>query len=205
LSFAARGRRQRIADPSEARALIEALLPEERALWATALYSGLRRGELWALRWEDVDLDAGVIQVRRSWDTHEGEIEPKSGAGTRRVPIASVLRTYFLEQKLRNGGRPEHRVLADAENRLSDAKTIARKAERRWKAAGLNPIGLHECRHTFASLMIAAGVNAKALSTYLGHASIAITMDRYGHLMPGSEGEAAGRLDAYLVGAAGTR
>jgi integrase len=57
---------------------------------------------------------------------------------------------------------------------------------------GLEPIGLHECRHTFASLMIAAGVNAKALSTYMGHANIAITLDRYGHLMPGNEDEAAG-------------
>ena len=59
--------------------------------------------------------------------------------------------------------------------------------------------GPHECRHTFASLMIAAGVNAKALSTFMGHASITITLDRYGHLFPGSEDEAAGLLDAYLV------
>ena len=59
-------------------------------------------------------------------------------------------------------------------------------------------ITLHECRHTFASLMIAAGVNAKALSTYMGHANISITLDRYGHLMPGNEDEAAGLLDAYL-------
>lgn len=60
------------------------------------------------------------------------------------------------------------------------------------------PISLHECRHTFASLMIAAGGNAKALSTYMGHASITITLDRYGHLMPGNENEAAARLDTYL-------
>jgi integrase len=53
-------------------------------------------------------------------------------------------------------------------------------------------------RHTFASLMIAAGVNAKALATYMGHASVTITYDRYGHLMPGNEDEAAGLLDAYL-------
>ena len=57
----------------------------------------------------------------------------------------------------------------------------------------------HECRHTYASLMIAAGVNAKALSTYMGHANISITLDRYGHLMPGTEDEAAGLLDAYLA------
>jgi integrase len=59
--------------------------------------------------------------------------------------------------------------------------------------------GLHEARHTFASLMIAAGVNAKALCTYMGHSSLTITYDRYGHLMPGNEGEAAALLDAYLV------
>ncbi len=56
----------------------------------------------------------------------------------------------------------------------------ALRAKRAWKRAGLDPIGLHECRHTFASLMIAAGVNAKALSTYMGHATIGITLDRYG-------------------------
>ena len=139
--------------------------------------------------------------MRRSWDVHEGEIEPKSGAGIRRVPIASVLRTYLLKQKLRNGGRPEYRVLADANNKLRDSTTLTMKAKRRWKAADLEPIGLHECRHTFASLMIAAGVNAKALSTYIGHASISITMDRYGHLMPGSEAEAAERLSAYIESA----
>jgi integrase len=63
----------------------------------------------------------------------------------------------------------------------------------------LQPIGMHECRHTFASLMIAAGVNAKALQTYMGHASVSITLDRYGHLMPGSEAEAAELLDSYLA------
>jgi len=76
------------------------------------------------------------------------------------------------------------------------------RARRAWKAAGLEPVTLHECRHTFASLMIAAGVNAKALSTYMGHATISITLDRYGHLMPGNEAEAAGLLDAYLDRAA---
>ncbi|TMK97772.1 MAG: hypothetical protein E6G34_08735 [Actinobacteria bacterium] len=75
------------------------------------------------------------------------------------------------------------------------------RARRAWKDAGLEPVTLHECRHTFASLMIAAGVNAKALSTYMGHATISVTLDRYGHLMPGNEAEAAGLLDAYLLSA----
>ena len=68
-----------------------------------------------------------------------------------------------------------------------------------WKAAELEPISLHQCRHTFASLMIAAGVNAKALASFMGHASITMTLDRYGHLMPGAEDEAAERLDAFLA------
>jgi integrase len=80
----------------------------------------------------------------------------------------------------------------------SPSQSLSQRATRTWRAAGLEPIGLHECRHTFASLMIAAGVNAKALSTFLGHASVTITLDRYGHLFPGSEKEAAGLLDSYL-------
>ena len=69
---------------------------------------------------------------------------------------------------------------------------LQRRADKAWRAAGLERITPHACRHTFASLMIAAGVNAKALSTFMGHAKIGITLDRYGHLMPGSEAEAAG-------------
>ena len=79
-----------------------------------------------------------------------------------------------------------------------EPSTVNRRARAAWKLTNLKPIGLHECRHTFASLLIAGGVNPKALSTYLGHASVTITYDRYGHLMPGNEGEAAELLDAYL-------
>jgi integrase len=63
---------------------------------------------------------------------------------------------------------------------------------------GLEPITLHAARHTYASLMIAAGVNAKALCTFMGHANIGTTLDLYGHLFPGSQAEAASLLDAYL-------
>ena len=65
--------------------------------------------------------------------------------------------------------------------------------------AGLKRLTPHVGRHTFASLMIAAGVNAKALSTFMGHATISITLDLYGHLMPGSEAEAAALLDGYVT------
>ena len=75
---------------------IEAMLAKldrakDPAVWATAIYAGLRRGELQALQWGDLDLDGGVIRVRRSWDRVAGEIEPKSAAGTRAVPIPARL------------------------------------------------------------------------------------------------------------------
>jgi integrase len=86
---------------------------------------------------------------------------------------------------------------------VSTSSTIATSpwAQACWQKHKLEQVTLHECRHTFASLMIRAGVNVKALATYMGHASITITLDRYGHLLPGNESEAAGLLDAYLASA----
>ena len=192
------GRRDRVAPPEEARALIEALPEGDRAIWATALYAGLRRGELQALRWEDVSLEGGLIRVRHGWDRVAGLIEPKSRSAKRRVPVPEVLRGYLVRQRLRTGGGEDVFVFASSGGRPFDAPTVGRRAFRAWAEAELEPITLHECRHTFASLMIAAGVNTKALSTYLGHASITITLDRYGHLLPGNEREAATRLDEML-------
>jgi integrase len=194
---AVRGRRDRIASPVEAAALIAALPDADRALWATAMYGGLRRGEIVALRWEDVDLAAGVIRVERSWDAVEGPVAPKSAVGRRKVPIPSVLRDHLAERRAMQGGRDGLVFGATGRSPLY-VHGVTRRADAAWQAMGLRRITLHECRHTFASLMIAAGVNAKALSTFLGHANIAITLDRYGHLMDGSEAEAAERLGAYL-------
>jgi integrase len=193
---AVRGGRDRIAPPEECARLLGALRLADRVVWATAMYAGLRRGELTALRLDDIDLGSGVIHVRRGWDAEAGEIATKSGRD-RRVPIAGVLRDYLDEHLL---GLAWDKGLAFGANALSPFcdRTLAERAACAWKRAQLKGITLHECRHTFASLMIAAGVNAKALSTYMGHATISITLDRYGHLMPGSEDEAAGLLDAYL-------
>ena len=191
---AVRGKRDRIASPDEASKLLAALRQGDRALWATAMYAGLRRGELMALRWDDVDLASGKIRVERSWDPKEGVIATKSKAAVRTVPIAAVLRDYLDEHRLRT--RTEGLVFGRSAETPFDARALARRAETAWKR--LEPISLHECRHTFASLMIAAGANAKALSTWMGHSSITITLDRYGHLMPGNEEEGAALLDAYL-------
>lgn len=192
---AVRGKRDRIASPTETAALIAALPEADRALWATAMYAGLRLGELRALRDEDVDLQAGVIRVERSWDKAEGLIEPKSRAGRRKVPIVAALRVHLAAHKLRRTG--SEFFFSDRDRPFSRDPLVAR-AEKAWKEAKLAPIGLHEARHGCASIFIAAGVNVKALSSYLGHASITITMDRYGHLMPGNETEAVELVDRYL-------
>ena len=194
---AVRGRRDRIASPDEAAKLIEALAKRDQALWATAFYAGLRRGELMALDWKHVDLANGVIRIERSWDEQAGLVEPKSQAGRRTVPIPTVLRDYLTEHKMLTGG--EGFVFGSNASRPFTPSNVRRRAEKAWERAGLRAIGLHEARHTYASLMIAAGVNAKALSTYMGHAGVAITLDRYGHLMPGNEDEAAALLDGYLA------
>ena len=88
----ARPPRERIARPEEARALIAALPAGDRALWAAALYAGLRRGELQALRWQDVDLEAGLIRVERSFNQRAGPIEPKSRSGRRRTARQTAAR-----------------------------------------------------------------------------------------------------------------
>ena len=166
------------------------------------MYAGLRRGEPQALRSADVDLAAGLIRVEHGWDEKEGEIELKSRAGRRKVPIAAILRDYLSEYLAANPERVrdlDSLIFGRTESAPFTTTPFQDRADTAWRNAGLDRITLHECRHTFASLMIAAGVNAKALSTYMGHAKIAITMDRYGHLMPGSEEEAAALLDSYLT------
>jgi integrase len=199
---AVRSGRVRIASPAEAELLIAALNGRDRALWATALYAGLRRGELMGLRWCDVDLARGVLEVAQAWDPKEHlMVAPKSVAGSRRVPIAAALRAFLAPLSLAaTADAPQRLVFGNGVVPFS-ASSLYERALRTWKRAGLPPICLHDCRHTFASLMIAAGVNAKALSTFMGHATISITLDRYGHLMPGAEDEAAGLMDAYLKAA----
>lgn len=172
--------------------MIDALSGADRTLWAVAFYTGMRRGELTALRREDVDLGKGLIHVCRGWDEREGEIAPKSRKGRRKIPIAAVLRDHLDEHLLANDGE---RVFSGGPWWI--AKASARAAEV-WRDAGLPVVTLHVCRHTFASFAIAAGMNAKTLCTMMGHADIATTYDKYGHLLPGSEDEAAARLDAYL-------
>jgi integrase len=191
----------RVLAPEEAAALVAALeTPRDRALWATALYVGLRRGELMALRWEDVDVATGVIRIERAYDPKErAYVAPKSRAGRRRVPIAGALRDEFLDLRAGFDRDPDPGETIFGDGGPFDDEAVTARAKAAWAAAELDPVGLHEARHTAASLMIGAGLNVKALSEFLGHASITITLDLYGHLLPGSLAESATLLDAFLV------
>ena len=140
-----------------------------------------------------------MIHVCYGWDRREGRIELKSNAGRRRVPIAAVLRDHLADHFARTGRHGEQLIFGRGESIPLNVKALQERADSAWEAAGLSRITPHECRHTFASLMIAARVNAKALSTFMGHAGIQVTLDRYGHLMPGSHQEGADLLDAYLA------
>jgi integrase len=201
---AVRGKRDRIATPDEARRLIAALPVADRVVWALAFYAGLRRGELLALRWRDVDTDAGRITVDRAWCSHSHTFtEPKSGAGRRVVPAAGELRRLLLEHRLQAGAAsrdPDALVIVGRfPERPASASMVGTRARDAWQAAGLDAaVTLHTARHTYASLMVAAGVGFKALQTYMGHSSITITLDRYSHLLPGAHAEDALRLDALL-------
>lgn len=89
-----------------------------------------------------------------------------------------------------------HLIFGDTPETPFTPNMLQRRADQAWAEAGLERLTPHSCRHSYASLMIASGVNAKALSTFMGHANIGITLDPYGHLTPGSEEAAASLLDA---------
>lgn len=200
--------RERAASAGEARELLAALPESDRALWATAFYAGLRRGELRGLRWSDVDLAKGVISIRRSWDDVAGEVAPKSSKGTRTVPVVALLRDYLLAEKLRTGRDGGDLVFGAKPDHPFTPSHIRKRAAKAWetestkrkakKLPPLVPIGLHECRHTYVSLLHDAGLSLERIGDYVGHSSAYMT-DRYRHLLDGHEAEAAELLDRYLA------
>lgn len=195
-----RGRRDRVAEPVEAHALIEALPEGDRALWASAFYAGLRLGELRALEYdrEGLDLAGSVIHVRRLWDQHAGRVDPKSRAGIRDVPVAAVLHDFLAVHKAATG-RDSGLVFGRTATRPFNPSSVYKRALAAWEGAGLEPIGLHECRHTAISTWAEAGVSAKRISVWAGHSSVTFTLDRYGHIFERLEASEMGKLDDFLA------
>jgi integrase len=189
-----------IVAPKVAARLLTVLPVKDRAIWATALYAGLRYGELRALRWDALDTTRNLIEVRESWDPKTGPIAPKTRKSRRTVPVPEILRELLLAQGAEcSNPNKSALVFGIADDEPFQAERLYRHAAHYWHQAGLwERLRLHQARHTYASFMIAAGVNAKALSVFMGHSSITVTFDLYGHLMPGTEAEGAALLDAYL-------
>jgi integrase len=204
------GTRERVATPGEAAELIEALPELERALWATAFYAGLRRGEMRGLRSRDVDLEAAVASVERGWDEKEGPIAPKSVAGTRRVFLLDALRPH-LAPLLDRDGDPDDLLFGYGGAAPFDPRAVARKAQRAWAAANkeraeadLSPLPaftFHEARHSFSTWLDHAGVSPDRADRYMGHSTSSTVPGRYRHLLPGQMAKDAELLDEYLAGA----
>jgi integrase len=160
------GRRERVAIPTEAAALLAPLPADEAAIYATALWAGLRRGELRALRVRHIrGLDGesvAAIRVEHSWDRCAGERDPKSRAGIRDVPMPETLRLILAEHVKRTSrdgddfvfGRTATSPFAPEVVRERALRTWAKENARRAEAElePLVPIGLHECRHSFKFL-----------------------------------------------------
>ena len=117
------------------------------------------------------------------------------------MPILAVLRDHLDALKINSERSGEDLVFGRSSREAFNPGSVYYRAGVAFKAAKVRPITLHECRHTFASLLIDAQVNAKAIQTFLGHATIQMTFDRYGHLMPGSREQARDLVDAYLEAA----
>jgi integrase len=214
---AADGQRDRVASPEEASVLLSLLPDDDRALWATAFYAGLRRGELRGLQCDDVDTEARLIYVRRGWDEVEGAIAPKSRKGTRTVPMGGELRRLLLEHIARTGRRGGDLVFGRTAREPFTPTWVRKRARGCWAAAAVGAllagerlpveidlIGLHECRHTYVSLMHAAGRSLEEIGDYVGHSSSYMT-DRYRHLIEGQRAEAADAFDAFLASRSGTQ
>ena len=171
-----------------------------RALVLVASYGGLRAGELMALRAKNVDLLRHTITVVEQAQYISGShvvSSPKTSAGRRSIALPKTVMTV-LEEHLAAYAEP------GADGRVFPAPTggfrrLENFRKRVWQpavaAAGLTPLRIHDLRHTCASLAIAAGADVKVLQRMLGHASAALTLDRYGHLLPGQAQSVADRLD----------
>jgi integrase len=189
-----------IPSTEEIKALI-AVLPERwRPLLLTAIFTGLRSSELRGLRWPDVDLKAGVLHVRQRADRYNAIGKPKSKAGDRTVPLAPLLLNTLREWKLKCPKSELNLVFPTTNGHIQLHNNLVRAFKATVRAAKLTDskgklkyTGLHALRHFYASWCInpidrgGQGLPPKVVQTQLGHSSIVMTMDTYGHLFPSSD------------------
>ena len=168
-----------------------------RPILITAALTGLRASELRGLMWADVDFEKKVLQVRRRADYTGALGAPKSRAGTRTIPLAPPVVNALKEHQLALP-KPLQLVFPNSRGRVTFYETIylhgfVRAQERAGLVddAGKPKFGMHALRHFFASWAIEQGFSPKKVQALLGHATIAMTFDRYGHLFPSLEDDHA--------------
>ena len=195
----------------QAKAFLEAVRGNRfEAAFVVALHCGLREGEILGLKWSDVDMDAGTLQVRRTLsEALAGHLfePPKNGKG-RNVKLTTraveALRNHLTRQieeieSLGDRYRDQGLVFPSQVGTPMNAKNLtARSFKPLLKKAGLPDIRFHDLRHTFATLMLQNGEHPKVVQEMLGHATIAITMDTYSHVLPNMQRDAVARLGTLL-------
>ncbi len=177
-------------NPKEINSLLDACSPDFYPVCFTAVMTGLRQGELFGLKWSDVDFAGKVIGVRRSYHPAHGFDSTKSKKGERVVVMSPDLTEVLAGHKAKAGGSTDDLVFRTKDGNVIDYRNIERSEfHKALDQAGLRRIRFHDLRHSHAALMIAIGVNAKFLQRQLGHADIGVTLNTYGHLLPdASEG-----------------
>lgn len=195
---------------AEARAFLSHVAgTRHEALYRLAITSGLRQGELLALRWSDIDMDAGTVSVRHTLSPQGTLAAPKTKRSTRTIDVEegtiAVLRAHRLRQateRLAAGPRWDDRghVFASAVGTPLDARNVLRGYHRDLAAAGLPHYRFHDLRHAFATMLIEDGVDVAVVSKMMGHASAGFTADTYAHWTPTMSRTAATRMRDILAG-----
>jgi len=168
----------------------------------TALRTGLRLGELIGLQWGDIDFQGQFIEVRRGFV--KGRITTPKNHHLRRVDMSNQLTTALLElrkqrkeETLRNGWReiPAWLFINDGGGPLDPDNFRHRFFSRILEKAGVRKIRIHDLRHTYASLLLQQGAKLTYVKEQMGHHSISVTVDIYGHLVPGADRSEVDKLD----------
>ena len=178
------------------------------AFYVLAVHTGMRPGELLGLKWEDVDLGAASLQVKRALSMTGEFTAPKTKRSRRRIDLGSASvaalkarRKDQLEERMMKAGLWEDRglVFPSSVGTPLSHRNVVRAFKNALKRAGLpETTRLYDLRHTCATLMLSRNVHAKYVQELLGHASIALTLDTYSHVLPGMDGGTATAMEDAL-------